>query len=660
MANTYVLGGSPLGLINTKSSPERTGMSTFNGGRSRNVNVFYYNRGVKQPTNNFKSGKEIYAGVSLMSGGSLPKFWPNADIGKIGSENPELGILEDSKKDTYTPAPGVGISNRLHNDSAYDTSILNIVEKLSKSKSAALRPSDFAYCKYLGVYPNNRLMIARRFPGPTGDNIFSKGGSPPKAILISWKPDNEDFLEFNFGEEWTDADADFTNVLNKLGKDFGIDNTGGGLSKAINLIPLPGFTEQIQRQILEAMGVLKPGSSGQPLPSGNPNIIKMAKRRKTVGYGEAAAGLKATISVKMNCEYEQKFISGIDPTVAWQDILNNILIFGTSNSSNYGLDKKFEANLRAWTNNPGKLVTAVINAVKNAVKSIINTVTKEAEKALKNLNEAISTNTEQKEPTEEEQKKKNEGLVDKAKKQITKFFDKIVSSAFATISKYKVEIMGIANALSGSPSTPWHITIGNPLRPFFCCGDMLPSGEVTVKFGPQLAFNDLPSSIKVEFTLQNARPLGMQEILAKFNSGNLRTVNVKKDYIENDLNLDPKASDADNTALLESVNNDYFDATFDFTGDALQGVVDSGSASTGGSVSNTLTLNFAIGENIETVKITTDPVTGSVSRTIGTVSKSSKSDAFNSDLVTAPGQAINVPLNNLSSGWQTLPQNWQP
>jgi hypothetical protein len=98
-----------------------------------------------------------------------------------------------------------------------------------------------------------------------------------------------------------------------------------------------------------------------------------------------------------------------------------------------------------------------------------------------------------------------------------------------TIEKYKIELMGIANALSGAPSTPWHITIGNPLRPIFCSGDMLVE-EVNLKLGSTLAFNDLPSNIKVEFTLKNARPLGMQEILAKFNTGYLRTVNTRKDF----------------------------------------------------------------------------------------------------------------------------------
>jgi hypothetical protein len=556
MANTYALGGSPLGLINVQSRSTRTGMSTFNGGKSRNMNVFSYNRGVPQPANIVVNGKEGYAPVSLMSGGSLPTFWPNADIGKIGSEQPTLGVKSQNDK-PYSPAKGVGISSDYHNDAAYDTSLLNIIEKLSRSKSAALRPQDFAYCKFLGVYPNNRLMIARRFPSPPKDNIFGKNGQIPKAILISWKNETEDFLSFTFGEEWTDADADFTNVLNKLGKDFGIDSAGGGLSKAINLIPLPGFTEQIQREILVSLGILKEGSENQPLPSGNPNLIKMAKRRKTLDYGAAGAGLKCVIQIKMECEYEQKFISGIDPTSAWQDILNNIMIFGTSNSSNYGLDPKFESKLNGYLTNPGKLVLDVIDAVKRAVEKIISELGKAAEKALKMLNEAISPAKEQ--PADEKEKS-NKKLINSAKNQLNKFFNKIKNAAFKTISKYKIEIMGIAHALSGSPSTPWHITLGNPLRPFFCSGDML-CGDVTLSFGSVLAFNDLPSSIKASFTLENARPLGMQEILAKFNAGSLRTVNVKKDFLE--VGLDGTDEEIMKGLSAGAGIGEYFDGVFD-------------------------------------------------------------------------------------------------
>lgn len=558
MANTYKLGGSPMGLVNVLSRPTRDNMSTFNAGKSRNVNVISYNRSRPQDTGIIQKGKNVQAPRSLFTGGTIPRFFSNPDPLNQG-ENDELGI-ESSEKFTNPASDNFkSLPSKIHNDRMYDLSLLNIIENLSKSGSASLRPGDFAYLKHLGVYPNNRLMICRRFSGPVSDNIFGKSAGQPKAVLIGWKPEDEDFLSFSFGEEWIDADADFTAVLNKMGQDFGLNNLGDSAGKAFNIIPLPGFTEVLQRAVLVKLGVLNANSPDTPLPAGNPNIIKQAKRRKTIGAGEAASGLKCSISVKMTVEYEQKFISGIDPTIAFMDIVNNIIIFGTSRSDSYGLSSQFTSNLRKWMNNPSTLITDLMSALKEGIDKIRSKLDAAATKAKKLLDDAIETDPvddaeETPPPTEEEQKAKNQKLIDRAKKSINRLINTIEGWFKTYIGKYKVEIQGIANALSGAPSTPWHLTIGNPMRPFFCSGDML-AGDVTITFGPHLAFNDLPSSIKAEFTLTNARPLGLQEIVAKFNTGNLRVVNIKKDYIESN----DKGTDS----------GQFFDPIFDADGNQL-------------------------------------------------------------------------------------------
>lgn len=520
MANTFNLGGSPLGLISVKSRPTKDGMSTFNGGDSRNINVSSYNLGQKQRSNISDNGQNIESNVSLFTGDSIPNFWAN--ISTIGTDLDTTGKSTNYK--------GINRS-ALHNDEIYDTSILNIIEKLSFSPKSSLRPQDFAYLKNVGVFPNNRLMIARRFTEPQKDNIMDKGGNRPLSVLISWVPENDDFINFSYGEEWEDADADFSNVLNNIGSNFGIDKLGGGLEKGLNAVPLQGFTEVLQRKLLTRLGILEDYGDdtgiAQPLPSGNPNIIKMAKKRKTIGYGTAGSGLKANISIKMIVEYEQKFISGIDPTIAWMDLLNNALSFGTSNSSNYGLSKSFANKIKQWTGKGGikKLLEDIINSLKSAFSEIKESVSN----AISDISSSITSSVED-EKTEEEKKEEENSLKTKTYEKLQGVIGIIERTIQETIRKYQVEIMGIAHALTGLPSTPWHITIGNPLRPVFCSGDMLVK-DVNLKMGPTLAFNDLPSTMTVEFTLENARDLGMQEILAKFNTGYLRTVNVRKDYI---------------------------------------------------------------------------------------------------------------------------------
>lgn len=512
-----ILGGSPLGLIGVKSTPvQGTGMSTFNGGVSRNINVNKYNSG-RNPNPKKKGTESLLSGKSTLS--------PYGNIGLIGTDN---GGGQGMDKSLYG-----GINkNSLHNNAVYDTSLLNIIERLSGTE-AALRPGDFAYLKDVGVYPNNRLMIARRFLSPHGDNIYGKAGnkvsSIPSAILISWKPQDEEFIEISFGEEWQEANADFTNVMNDLGKDFGMSgdlSLGNIGNAAFNIVSLPGFTETLQRKILAKMGILTEDGAEQPLPSGNPNLIKVAKRRKTVGYETAGSGLKCTVNVKMTCEWEQKFISGIDPTIVFQDLLSNVLRFGTSKSDVYGLSKEFEGKVKGWLDKPETFATDMVDYIVDALTGLKDNLSA----AVKDFfGTGVTPDKKDADAKAVNESNKAAWRVANSDTIVDKAINGLSETLRKTIQKYRLEIEGIASALSGMPSTPWHITIGNPLRPTFCAGDMYMSDNMTLKLGSNLAFNDLPSNIIAEFTLTNARPWGLQEILAKFNAGSLRVSNGLKD-----------------------------------------------------------------------------------------------------------------------------------
>lgn len=522
-----ILGGSPLGLIGVESRPTKTGLSTFNGGRTRNVNVNLYNVG--QETDRERMGKtnNTKGGIfSLFTGGNIVKPWPN--ISSTGAlPEPRLGLAGGSDENYK------GLSrSTLHNNDVYDTSILNIIEKMANTY-AALRPSDFAYLKNVGVFPNNRLMVARRFYGPMSDDIFIKG-KQAMATMITWVPQGENFLELQYGEEWVEANADFTEVINNIAQDLLGKSVAGSISGMLGAVPLPGFTEGITREILKSLGVYNEGS-GKILPAGDPNLIKQAKRRKTIKYSEAGSGLKCTCSIKMICEYEQKFISGIDPTIAWQDIIANAVRFGTSPGNSYGLSSGFGKKVISWVKDPSKIIgefatmiTSAINTIRTEISKYFDDLIDKASSSGEEDDEEGSTAGDEEEDDSEQEAKaieEQKGLVDSM---IGKIVGILGSSLKKTISKYLEEVKGIVYALSGMPSTPWHITVGNPLRPIFCSGDMYTT-DVNLKLGPVLAFNDLPSSIVVDFTLQNARPWGMDEILAKFNTGHLRTVNVVAD-----------------------------------------------------------------------------------------------------------------------------------
>ena len=594
--NKSILGGSPLGLIGVRSYYGNSGLSTFNAGKTRNVKVDEYNK------NSTKAG--MVSGNSLFSGYRVVRAWPNV------TEKDPKGLGDVYYKDTKDENGNLlkkgdnSTRKELHNNSVYDVSVLNIIEKLSGTKGA-LRPADFAYLKNVGVYPNNRLMIARRFASPSDDNIMvTKKNSDlgSFATLISWIPENENFLDITFGEEWTDSEADFKTILTSLGEDIGLGNLGGIAGAAGNALPLPGFTEIFQRNFLASLELIE-NSAKDSIPAGNPNLIKQSKRRKLIGYGDAGAGLKTTVNIKMVCEYELKYISGIDPTIVWMDLLGMITRFGTSNSETYGLSGKAAKKMISWANNPNQLINDVASAISKAIEGIITEVKNAIEKVYKEAMKAAEStpSADPVPPTPEETpnpQKAEQAAAEKAKSDGLAIAGKIgdalkkysVQALSGILQKYRVKIVGVVNSLAGLPSTPWHITIGNPMRPTFCSGDMLVE-NVSLSLGPNLAFNDLPSSIKVEFNLTNARAWGLQEIMAKFNSGYLRTVDVQKTFYETN-----SVSGADGkTAYMEPVGilplNDQVYGTPSNTGPTPAGTTNNtnptGGTPSGGTVSTT-------------------------------------------------------------------------
>ena len=443
---------------------------------------------------------------------------------------------------------------------SYDSNITttSIIDYTQKIPSMSLKYSDFAYLKNLGVYPNNRLIIARRFNSAVDDDLTSthlKDGISPVATLISWVPDNQEFISTEFGEEWVDAEASFRGILNDLGKDVMMgDNRGKNLGDAMaggmGAIPLPGFTEGLQYEVFKQLGMTDLNAS--QLPLGNPNLIREAKRRKTLDKespDKADSGLKCKFKVEMTVEYEQKFINGVDPTVVYYDIIASALTFGTSEAQ---FQFKGGKNVDDFSKFINKLGSGDAKQLKEAlamfITAISNAVSKIADRLISLLPKGSSatSNSDEKNSQSDFKKEANDLKVKDNKDQInalTLLKQSILKTVQGLVSKYKLRIMGVVNSLTGTPSAPWHVTIGNPKRPIFSSGDMVVEG-VQLTMGKLLAFNDLPSSIKLKFTLTSARNLGSQEIFKKFNCGKERTYyKIQQSFVETDITIDKKDLD---------------------------------------------------------------------------------------------------------------------
>ena len=431
----------------------------------------------------------------------------------------------------------------IHKDDIYDTSITSLVEYTNHYPSMKLDYADFAYLKNVGVFPNNRLLIARRFAGGVPNDLIPIK-TPPIATLISWVPDGTDFISVDYSEKWVDAESSFVDVLNNIGKDVqGSQDQGtkygSSAAGAFGAIPLPGFMEGLQYQVLENMGFKDKASGLSPL--GNPNLIRSAKRRDTLNADTPGSGLEASFTVKMVVEYEQKFINGVDPTLVYLDIIQNALSFGTSDAV-FQFNSAFADGANGFIKN---LISGDIGAIAKALTDLIKAFTDAVNAVSDKLLAGISDSKDTTKPSE------------------NSVFDSIKTLFASTIgnviNKYKVRLIGVANALTGSPSTPWHITIGNPKKPIFTSGDML-CKDVSITTGKNLGFNDLPSYIKIEFTLTNARPLGAQEIFNRFNSGIGRSyARFQKSFV--DAPIDQSTSNNKSNA---ATNNDKINSKDDY------------------------------------------------------------------------------------------------
>ncbi len=446
----------------------------------------------------------------------------------------------------------------IHTNDVYEISTEKILREFDQIPHLKLKPADFAYNRDVGVYPNNRLIILRRFGTPISDDIYSipndkTGPGRPISTIVGYVKDTDDFLNFDVNEEWVKAEASFKNLLNKVGDDFGFGQfkIGDLLSTGNNLIPMPGATELLQRRLMVEFGLIGKEDSAV-IPSGDPNLIKDAKQRDLVADGSAGSGLSGKVSLSFEVTYEQKFIAGVDPTFVYMDILGILLSMGTSRSTFYlggSENTRLNAKIKEFIHNPNKTIKEFIKATIAAfggaidkLKALFDSSVDEIEDDGKPLSDKAGSffgglweSTVDLFAGDEDKAAASAAGVTQIKNvldNVTKYIADFISA------KYRVEALGIFAALSGAPSTPWHVTIGNPLRPVFCSGDMLCT-KVNIKQGPQLSFNDLPTYITANIELTCARDQGLQELFTKFNSGGMRTVKATSKGVQKGWLIEP-------------------------------------------------------------------------------------------------------------------------
>jgi len=394
-----------------------------------------------------------------------------------------------------------------YNDKSISTdeglSLQNLIKWSEKYPALQLRGQDFSYCKLLGYYPNNRLIILRRFHGGVPDNLFDyfTTGSKieftqPLATMVTWLKPDDDIITMNFNEVWENGD-------------------GKGILETIKskYSSITGTTEEIQKpkqevfsDILTAFALneivdkKEDGTDFKNSAFGNPNLIKDAKTRTTGG-----GGLSSTIAFTLTFEYELRYIQNIDPSIAMMDLISNAMRMGTSES-------QFMYNIPAFTGNDyvqsfmqgdiSKATDMFIKGITEFTKSLSVVVKKVVEKGKKVA----------KEVAKEVKEKGVVGAVTGA------LGDATIDSAKFILSRYREDLKAAISRDTGMPNGTWHVTIGNPKAPIVSCGDLIISKSELI-LGKELGYNDFPNSFTVQYTLGLSRSRGRQELAKILNGG---------------------------------------------------------------------------------------------------------------------------------------------
>lgn len=409
--------------------------------------------------------------------------------------------------------------------------------------------SDFVFCKYWNIVPNNRMITLRRYPAPIVDNLKFPGmdgladmgtaasqsdasaglnasannGSPdqgsgkkvsfpPMASAITYFGEEtgnslSSILKFSAGLNWGEVQAKVFEVTTSADPDMEAGPAGlfGGLTKFAKMLNIASGSFD-QKTILNKGNLPPDPYSNGPYEN---RIIGPVNRIDTVKKRDA--GLKYDNKISIVFEYVSRPIGGINTKAVLLDILSNFLVIGTASAMFWGGQHRFMANpqqypfmggdkgIQEWYR--GKPVAWAQTSIDTFADKITDAASDLADLA-KGVFDAIL------------------GKGD-LKSLITG--NNVAGNYIRAKSAEKSEgqipyLTGLKALLIGEPVGEWHVTIGNPLNPIAMIGNLI-CDSIEVEFGDELGPDDFPLDIKVTVHLDHGMIRDKDAIQSIFNRG---------------------------------------------------------------------------------------------------------------------------------------------
>jgi hypothetical protein len=366
----------------------------------------------------------------------------------------------------------------------------------SNTNAVEYAPEDFLWAKKYGAVPNNHLVTLRRFGQPCTDDLFDPllNKLPDLGRLITWV-DGEDLkwenvgLRWNHGMKWADLEAD----IQQLQSQPGYGNETGALGKGMQMLASITDTSasSAARSNNPATNSINPYDDKNKI-FGPIDVIRNQKVRDK--------GLTFDQKFELKFEYQLRSIDGINPKIAFIDLLSNILVVTANKGSFWGGERRFiGGNPRRLTpfGDPSKLASGDYGGY---MDSLMSGLTSRVDELSKGKGFSIP-----------------EGVGNLLKSLGGNLMSQITGGALDKMGRPGAQAM--YSLLTGEDTGEWHVTVGNPANPIISVGNLaLTKTEVSLEgvLGP----DDFPTKIIVTCSLEPARPRDRLDMMNMFSRNN--------------------------------------------------------------------------------------------------------------------------------------------
>jgi hypothetical protein len=492
------------------------------------------------------------------------------------------------------------IKEKIYDNDSTDTNpyIQLLKDPEFQKGSKTLRPSDFSYLRDMGVYPLNRLIILRRFPeGAIVTDDLNQIATAPLSVVIGWITEDSDLFNLSFNEEWDTQEKYLHEIIADILKnEFKV----GGAEK---VIPSAGWTQGLLFGFLKKMGLtddsnaydipfgdpnlLREGAyrdyTKQGLKSSTKLSFETVYEQKLIGEFDPATAMLDTIRnlLSMGTSNTRYIFSANSPILqkltvavndkgnsvdAWTEVVREIVqafidatvetfsdMFGSTPED---VNKQFQEQPKEEMAEESrlKIVNGRMKAIETKGSKGLFGDDKAEYKRLKEEKKSLESSIQEKQGIEDAKKSESEknetvgfaGAVEANTGVLSGLLDengtagKLLKSILAsTFAKHRWPIRGSIGAMTGQPTAPWHITIGNPWSPIISAGNMIVE-KIDLSAKGELGFNDMPIFINANISLRFGRNLGAQEIERIFNNGYRRIYNKPRSDASSDDKTKPK------------------------------------------------------------------------------------------------------------------------